>query len=344
MVLVAADGGLCSLLQNLVVGRVGQVLVTISKGHLVDDIEAQRVCQFVEARLAWIVGGTDIVDRGFLHQPHVLQRERIADDLHRPRVCGMAGDTAQFDGFPIQFQHLAVNGQFADAETVFKGLYHPALLQKLCAQGVEVRSLGRPQVRIVDTAVCTTPHHLPPCVKNLMGHRRLPVTVGHLGFHHNLARHLRSDGQVAEVRLGHGKQGHVAKDAAGCPVVVRIEVATLRLGHHTQCQLLFLGLGEIGRDVEECRIVGRSPRTDQPTVHPQIVGIEHTVEAQYHALAMPRIWHGEGGAIVARQCQGLVVTRFAETVRFPASGYGNSAPGGISRRDGLVIADTVHHL
>ena len=82
MVLVATDGGLGALLQHGIELFLREVLVAVAEGHLVDDVEAERVGQFVESWLAGVVRGADVVHRGFLHQLHVAKGQVIADDLH----------------------------------------------------------------------------------------------------------------------------------------------------------------------------------------------------------------------------------------------------------------------
>ena len=110
MVLVTTDGCLGTLAENVVVGRVAEMLISITEGHLVDDIEAQRVSQLVETRLTGIVRCADIVHRGLFHQAHILERQRLADHLHMLWVGSMASDASQFDGTAIQLEHMAVDG------------------------------------------------------------------------------------------------------------------------------------------------------------------------------------------------------------------------------------------
>ena len=95
------------------------------------------------------MGGADIVDRGLLHQPHVAQRKFVVDHLHRAGVGGVAGDAAQFDGLSVQLQYVAVDGHFAESESVAEGLQRASLLLQRRAQGVEVGRLGRPEARIL---------------------------------------------------------------------------------------------------------------------------------------------------------------------------------------------------
>ena len=55
VVLVTAYGGLCALLEHRVIGRVGEMLVAKAEGHLIDDVETQRVGQLIEAGFSGIV-------------------------------------------------------------------------------------------------------------------------------------------------------------------------------------------------------------------------------------------------------------------------------------------------
>ena len=231
MVLVATDGGMCPLLEHGIEGRVGQVLVAEAEGHLVDDVEAQRVGQFVEARLARIVRRADIVDGGLLHQSHVAQDAGLTDDLHRRRVGAVRGDATQFDGPSVEFQDVPLDGQLAESEPVLEGLQRLPFLEQRGAQGVEIGCLGRPQMRFAYPQAGTIPpgNLLPTGIKYFVHHRSSLVCMLDLGFNRHLASVLRADGQVSEMGSGHGHQRDVAEDATGCPVVVVVEIAAPEL-------------------------------------------------------------------------------------------------------------------
>ena len=136
MVLIATDGGLCPLLQYGIELILIQILVAIAEGHLVDDVEPQRVSQFVEARFTRIVRGADVVHRSLLHQAHVLQGQLVADDFNSFRVGGMTCDTTQLNRLSVEFQDISVYRQLTETKLMFKRLKGFALLHQLRAQGV----------------------------------------------------------------------------------------------------------------------------------------------------------------------------------------------------------------
>ena len=129
MVLIAAYRCLSPLLQDWIEGRIAQVLVAIAKGHLVYDIESQRVGQFIETRLTGIVGGADIVYRGFLHQAHITQYGSLVYHLYCLWVCRMTVHSTQFYRAPIKLQYVSFYCQFPEAELMLKGLQNLVLLQ-----------------------------------------------------------------------------------------------------------------------------------------------------------------------------------------------------------------------
>ena len=134
--LVALDGGQGTLHEDVLIAAVREVLVAIAEGHLVDEIEAQRVGQLVEARFARIVRQAQKVNRRLLHQAHVLQGKVVGDDLHGQRVGAVRIDASQLDGLSIHLQDVSGNCNLADANFVGKGLQRPAFLLDVGAQGI----------------------------------------------------------------------------------------------------------------------------------------------------------------------------------------------------------------
>ena len=134
VVLVTPDGCLRPLLQNGVESGVREVLGAVSEGHLINEIEAQRVRQLIETRLAGIVRQAQIVDRSLFHHVHIPECQRVADDLHGPWVGGVGIDATQLDALSVEFQHIALDGQLAESEAMGKALQHLSLL---CQRGAE---------------------------------------------------------------------------------------------------------------------------------------------------------------------------------------------------------------
>ena len=122
MILVAPDGRLSPLLQDWIEGRVRQILITITKGDLVDNIETKGISQFIEAWLSGVVRGTDIIDGSFLHQFHIMQNRSLINHFHRLGICAMTCHTAQFDRLTIEFKDVSIDSQFTKAKLMFKGL------------------------------------------------------------------------------------------------------------------------------------------------------------------------------------------------------------------------------
>ena len=82
------------------------------------------------------------------------------------------------------------------------------------------------------------------------------LLVGHNGLDIHFARVLCAYGQVAQVGVWHSHQFHIAEDAAGCPIVVVVEVAATKLSDNPHGQLLLrLFLVDEGSNVEEGGIV-----------------------------------------------------------------------------------------
>ena len=153
------------------------------------------------------------------------------------------------------------------------------------------------------------------------------------------------DGEVAKVNLWNSHKSHIAEDAARCPVVVVVEVAAREHGDDAHCKLLLSGLlVQIGRDVEECRVVARSPGTPSSAIDPKVIAIEHTVEAKHDALTFPSLGDAESRSVISGQRISVMVGGFAKTIGFPTSGYVNLAPRVVKVRYGKIIRDTFDHL
>ena len=116
----------------------------------------------------------------------------------------------------------------------------------------------------------------------------------------------------------------------------------MNVGHGQQ--LLRCSLVEKRSDVKLRRIVGRSPRACFPAVHPYIVGIEHSVEAQYHPLPLPGMRYAERSLVIACQRSGGIVTGLTETVSLPTAWHGNAPPAAVHRRNAIVGSNALHHF
>ena len=148
VVLIAADSGLSTLLQHRIELAFIKVLIAIAKGNLVDDVESQRVGQFVESWFARIVRGADIVDRGLLHHLHILKSKTVADNLACERIGRVSINATQLEWHAVKLKNLSVgNGKLAETELMMEGLERFALLLESGAQGVEIRSLGGPEIK-----------------------------------------------------------------------------------------------------------------------------------------------------------------------------------------------------
>ena len=79
-------------------------------------------------------------------------------------------------------------------------------------------------------------------------------------------------------------------------------------------------------------------------IDPQVVAIEDTIEAEHDALTTPLVGHGEGGAVVARQRQRLVVAGLAKPVCLPASWHGDAPPRLVGHRHRRVVCDALHNF
>ena len=171
------------------------------------------------------------------------------------------------------------------------------------------------------------------------------VAIGNLRVNTHFSAILCCDGKVGEMCLGNGEEGHVAKDAAWSPVVVVVEVAAWELRHdaHGKLLLLLLHVDEVG-DVEQGGVVSRAPFARLLAVYPEVVAIEHTIEAHHNVHSSPLVGNGERGAVVARQRIGTVILRFAETVRFPAPWHGYFPPSAILGWHGSVFTNTIYNL
>ena len=136
MILVTGDGGQRAGLQDILIGTVGQMLVAIAEGDLVDEVEAQRVGQLIEAGLTGIMRQAEEVDRCLLHHLHVLQRQLVADHLHRPRISTMNIHATQLDGASVQLQHITVDADLADANLLRDRLQRLPLLSDVDLQRI----------------------------------------------------------------------------------------------------------------------------------------------------------------------------------------------------------------
>ena len=162
VVLVAADGRLCTLMELSVERSVREMLIAIAERNLVYDVETERVSQLVETWFARIVRGADVVDGCGFHEAHVLQREAVADDFDGAWISGMGCDAAEFDGLTIELQDLAVNADFADAKTVAEVLQLLALADEACVEGIEIGRFGGPEVGAVDVQMSLRPLSFEP--------------------------------------------------------------------------------------------------------------------------------------------------------------------------------------
>ena len=144
--------------------------------------------------------------------------------------------------------------------------------------------------------------------------------------------------------VGHGHECDVAEDTAGSPVVVIVEVAAVELCDDAHGQLLcripslaFLLRGdEVVGDVENGGVVSRMPGVHIAVVDPQVIAVEHAVHAECDALPFPCFGNGECGAVVAGECESMVVAGLAETIGFPASRHGYFAPTAVYGGNGLM--------
>ena len=168
----------------------------------------------------------------------------------------MTGDASEFDGLTVELQHLAVDGQFAEAELVAEGLEHLSFLRERGAQGIEIGRLSRPEVGRLNLRHSDDPS---PCIEDLMADYRSLFVIGYLDIYHDLTRVACPNRQVGEMRLGHCHQRHVTEYAARCPVVVVVEVAATELRDDPHGQLLFALSFQIVGDVEDGCIVSRAP-------------------------------------------------------------------------------------
>ena len=79
-------------------------------------------------------------------------------------------------------------------------------------------------------------------------------------------------------------------------------------------------------------------------VNPEVVTIEHTIEAQNYALAAPLCGHRELSAVIAGKRIGAIVLGLAETVILPTARNGNLAPAIIGGRNSSIGSYAFYHL
>jgi len=122
-VFVACHCCVCPCEEYVLIAFLREVLFSSSERHLVNDIEAQRVGEVVEARLAGVVGGSDIVYRCLFHHFHVLECQLVADYLHCLGVGGVCVHSTEFHLSAVDAYYLAVNGDFPYSELLREVLH-----------------------------------------------------------------------------------------------------------------------------------------------------------------------------------------------------------------------------
>ena len=84
--------------------------------------------------------------------------------------------------------------------------------------------------------------------------------MGYSYLHAHFARVASVDSEVGEMCGRHRHQCHVAKNTVGCPIVVVVEIAASESRNHTHGNFLHLRiLVDVGRDVEDGSVIGRTP-------------------------------------------------------------------------------------
>ena len=122
------------------------VALVVSLGH---HVEAETVVQVVEVRRVRVMAGADRVDVVLLHQREVAHELLLADDRAGHRVAVVPVDAVELDRLAVDLDHIAIHADLADADErgddLVRGGVH---------DGVQVRRLGGPQMRVVDRQGC----------------------------------------------------------------------------------------------------------------------------------------------------------------------------------------------
>ena len=102
--------------------------------------------------------------------------------------------------------------------------------------------------------------------------------------------------EIADLRLRRREEHHVAVDAGVAEEVLVLEVRAVAPAVDLHGEQVVAGT-EVLRDVE---LVGRAAVLAVAhllAVHPHVVGAVHALEAQVHGAVLPRVRHGERGAV-----------------------------------------------
>ena len=176
--------------------------------RLVEDEETETVAEFVPAFHIRIVASPDSVDISTFHQKDVPNHERVRHDMTRDRVHLVAIDSTETSRNTIDKKLTAGNLDRADANIVADLLDNVAeTIGEGESERVEVRVLGRPELRIVDRRLEPAPHRIATLRSPEIHNSRLVIDVEHsLG----VGREEVAGSDVATIGIGEGEGETVA--------------------------------------------------------------------------------------------------------------------------------------
>ena len=200
----------CCILTHLVIS------ITVAVGFLVGfihDVHAPAVAEFIEVLPVGIVRGTQEIDVGLLHQRDVLLVGGIVDIAARYRMVVVTIHAAQLHVLAVDLEYLAYALHTFYAQMVVEvlsPLHTPPLRGGFQFDGVwvEIRFLGRPQLRVIDK-VCQT-----NCC-SIANRKAFQLSLN--GF----SVDIQADVHVLGLLLAHIANGDIGSNGSFCKVLVR---------------------------------------------------------------------------------------------------------------------------
>ena len=309
-VLVARQGFLRTLEE---VGRVGGVFDLVADpavGHLIEDVEARFVAEFEETLGVVVVAGTDRVDVGGLHEPHVLGPVRFGQ---REAAVGpevVSADAGAFDRDAVPEHDVVLDVDLAEAETLLDPFEELAVASEGEDDVVEVGFFGGPERGGGDGRVESECGGAVGAEAGGTGEAdtRRGVAVGGEEFAFEgdglagfagdvdlgaeggvlvVGGQRGADGDVVDPGFRHGHKRGVTVDAAHRLVIARVAVVGRRgLGHTHGEEVALAGVDQAGQ-VDVPRGVAALVVTGLLAVDEDFRAVERAVEVPVDALARP---------------------------------------------------------
>ena len=202
----------------------------------VDDHEAILVTQLVEHGSVGIVAGTNCVEVKLLNHPQIPLHVLDADDGTGNRIGVVTVDTTELDGAAVQQDHVILNMDCTEADTVGDDF-----VRGFQQQGVQVGLLRIPEGRILNCedclmGVCTAIERLDGacantllcCIQQLdLGRNKLTIVCEPDPDGGFFLIQQRGGEVIADAVFGALQDVHIAEDTGGAELILVLQIAAI---------------------------------------------------------------------------------------------------------------------